>query len=180
MSASAKRAPVGVRIFGLLAGLAIVALMGLGVRHLVRHWPEPPLVVGDRLPSIELTNLNGDDVGLGDGHSKGTAVYNIFASWCPPCNEELPQVTRAAAILKQRGVAFIGIDQGESSQRVESFASANGIAYPLLIDSTHVTVSRLNARVIPETLIVHNGVLRQIIVGPTTTSQILYAAGRAQ
>jgi len=167
----------GVRTFAALFVVCAALAFGVGVSRALRHHAWAPLAVGDRLPALTLNTLNGNAVQLGDVASNATIVYNVFASWCGPCNEEAPQITRAAAILAKRGVAFVGIDQGESADRIESFAAAEKFRFPLLMDSRRITASRLNARIIPETLVVHDGIVRHIIVGPTTATQVLAAVG---
>jgi len=168
-------APDRVRSFGTLIAVCAALAFAAGVAHAIRHHAWPPLEVGDRLPPLTLRALNGDRVQLGTGSAESTVVYNVFATWCGPCNEEMPQITRAAAMLSKRGVAFVGIDQGESADRVERFAAANDLRFPLLMDTGRITTSRLDARVIPETLIVRDGIVRRIIEGPTTTTQVLAA-----
>jgi thiol-disulfide isomerase/thioredoxin len=121
------------------------------------------------MPALELVNLDGSPANL---HQQGTVVYNVFASWCPPCNAELPDLLSAQSDLKKRGVRFVGIDQGEPSQRVAAFIAERGIGYEVLLDSTRSTTTLLGARVIPETLIVRNGTVKKVIVGPTTASEL--------
>ncbi|HTV91354.1 MAG TPA: TlpA disulfide reductase family protein [Verrucomicrobiae bacterium] len=174
-SRKSASAPSRVRALGALIALCAAFAFGLGVVRALRHHTWPPLAIGDRLPPITLRTLGGEDVQLGAAGNNRTIVYNVFATWCGPCNQEAPQITRAASILSRRGVAFVGIDQGESADRIESFAAANGLRFPLLIDSRRITTSRLNARIIPETLVVQDGIVRHIIVGPTTTTQLLAA-----
>ncbi len=124
---------------------------------------------GSAFPELDLANLDGTPATL---NQQGTIVYNVFASWCPPCNAELPDLLRAHNDLKKRGVRFVGIDQGEPAGRVSSFIATRGIEYPVVIDSTSSTTSLLGARIIPETVIVHNGKVRRIIVGPTTAPEL--------
>lgn len=176
-SSRRKSTPLGMNNFGVLWAICAILAFSLGVVHVLRHRSWPPLEVGDRLPAITLSTLGGGAVQLGAGAKTTTVVYNVFATWCGPCNQELPQVVRAAAILSRRGVAVVGIDQGESAGQIERFAAANGVRFPLLIDSRRITTSRLNARVIPETLVVRDEVVRNIIVGPATTAQLLADVG---
>ena len=124
---------------------------------------------GAAFPALDLTNLDGTPA---QPPSSGTVVYNVFTSWCPSCNEELPELLRAQATLKKHGIAFIGIDQGESAGRVQAFIAARGIPYPVLIDSAQSTTTLLGARVIPETVIVRNGKIEQILVGPMTAVEL--------
>lgn len=124
---------------------------------------------GSAFPALELANLDGTRATL-DQH--GTVIYNVFASWCPPCNAELPDMLRAHKDLAKRGVRFVGIDRGEPADRVSSFITERGINYPVVLDSTSSSTTLLGARVIPETIIVHNGTVAKIIVGPTTTSEL--------
>lgn len=124
---------------------------------------------GSAFPALNLANLDGTPASLSQ---QGTIVYNVFASWCPPCNAELPDLLRAHNDLKKRGVRFVGIDQGEPAGRVSSFIAMRGIEYPVVIDSSSSTTTLLGARIIPETVIVHNGTVERIIVGPTTAAEL--------
>jgi len=149
--------------------------VALGLVLAIHHAPRV-LAVGDPLPALQLTDLDGNTVALGSVASR-TAVYNVFTSWCPACNEELPEMKHTAAVLSQRGVPVIGIDQGETAWEIERFAASNGLHYQLLMDSRRITTGRLGARIIPETLVVRDGIVRRIIVGPATSAQILAAVG---
>jgi peroxiredoxin len=137
--------------------------------------PAAPVHVGERLPALALADLSGAQVTLGADFPRGVVVYNVFASWCPPCNAELPDIKRAAVSLSRSGVRFVGIDQGESATQVGAFAARHDLRYPMLLDSSGKTTSALGARVIPETLIVRDGIVKSIIVGPTTASALSHA-----
>lgn len=59
-------------------------------------------------------------------------VVNFWATWCPPCKEEMPEFTRVQAEWAQRGVQFVGIAVDEA-QEVQSYLAANPVNYPILI-----------------------------------------------
>jgi thiol-disulfide isomerase/thioredoxin len=138
--------------------------------------PAQTFEAGDRLPNVPLQNVDGGAVALGNGLSRGVVVYNVFASWCPPCRAETPDVVRASGALARDGVRFVGIDQGESTQTVIAFTRAFGIHYTVLVDASHATTTELGARVIPETIVVRDGVVRNILLGPQTAPEIEQAA----
>jgi cytochrome c biogenesis protein CcmG, thiol:disulfide interchange protein DsbE len=175
-----KRFAAGALSVAALAGAALLTVPG---REFARtalhaagiHRPPAPAGIGDRMPALEVTDLNGNASTL-DPSRRGTVVYNIFASWCAPCNVELPQVRAAAALLRGRGIELVGIDQGEEPSTITLFKRLNGVSYPIVIDRRAQTAELLGVRVIPETMIVHDGILRSVIVGPTTTGAIARAA----
>lgn len=59
-------------------------------------------------------------------------VLNFWATWCPPCREEMPEFSSAQEQYGPKGVQFIGIaiDQADN---VAEFSKASPVAYPLLI-----------------------------------------------
>lgn len=165
----------------LLGALLLGGILALGpLRPLLSHAAHAvglrrtPVAAtpGAPLPPLALTDLNGTPAAL---EEKGTVVYNVFTSWCPSCNQELPDILSAYGALQKRGVRFVGIDQGESPDRVAAFISARSIPYPVLLDSSRATTVLLGARMIPETVIVHDGTVKRIIVGPTTNAQLTEA-----
>ena len=137
----------------------------------LRRSPQP-VRPGAALPDLALVNLDGSPASL---RSHGTVVYNVFTSWCPSCNQELPDLLAVQREFKRRGIAFVGIDQGEPAGRVAAFVAERGIEYPVLLDASNVTTTLLGARVIPETLIVRNGTVARIFVGPMTASELKQA-----
>ena len=68
---------------------------------------------------------------------------------------------------------IIGIDQGENAG-VDRAVHARyfGITYPIALDPSSATTATLSAHVIPETIVVHDGVVRYIAVGPVDPQQL--------
>lgn len=145
--------------------LALLAVAAIVVHH---HFDRVRAVkTGDRVPALAMMSLNGDPVTLRP-LEHGITVYNIFTTWCPGCREETPGFARIAQRLRARGVRVVGIDQGEPSAPIASFATQFGLDYPIVIDTGHVSNAVLGARVIPQTVVVKDGVVTSIAVGPIT------------
>lgn len=59
-------------------------------------------------------------------------VANFWATWCPPCRDEMPGFERLSRQFAAKGVQFVGISI-DSAEKVRDFAAEAGITYPLLI-----------------------------------------------
>jgi len=60
------------------------------------------------------------------------AVVNFWATWCPPCRKEIPDLVEAHARYRERGVAFLGIAVEDNRELVQDFSRTYGINYPLV------------------------------------------------
>ncbi len=151
------------RWFGVPLLLCVLAVAGL-VFYAHRHRVHA-VRTGEPLPALSLMTLDGHSAELGS-RTSGIVVYNVFATWCPPCRAETPALARTAVELQKRGIKVIGIDQGESALAVSEFAREFNLSYPLVVDPNRQTNVLLGARVIPETIVVQDGIVRSISVGP--------------
>ena len=59
-------------------------------------------------------------------------VINFWATWCPPCVEEMPELSELHARLAPRGLQMLGIAI-DSPSKVAEFASKSAISYPLVV-----------------------------------------------
>jgi thiol-disulfide isomerase/thioredoxin len=154
-----------------VGALLVVSVVVLGVafylRHALRQHPAAP---GKPLPVISLVGLDGSRASVGP--QAGTTLYNVFATWCVPCATETPMLSAAAPELRAKGIRIIGIDQGETPVAVRSFILRYDLRYPVLIDDSKATNTLLGARVIPETVLVRDGIVEEIYVGPLTPSAL--------
>jgi peroxiredoxin len=79
-----------------------------------------------------LKDLNGADVRLGDFKGK-PLIVNFWATWCPPCLLETPELVELAGEYKSRGLTIVGISYDDPPDQVRKFASEFNVSYPLLI-----------------------------------------------
>lgn len=77
-------------------------------------------------------------------------VMNIFASWCDPCERELPLLNRAARDNPE--IAFLGIDHLDQRSQAEEFVEEQEVAFPTLFDIGGDVAANVGARAMPTTV----------------------------
>ena len=85
----------------------------------------------DRLFAMTLDDPRGRPQALAQWRGK-VVVVNFWATWCPPCREEMPYFSRLHADYTAQGVQFVGIAV-DSAEAVRAFAARQQISYPLLV-----------------------------------------------
>lgn len=83
-------------------------------------------------PDLSLPDLDGRTVRLAD--FKGRAVLlNFFATWCPPCRDEIPDLIEIQKEYEESGLTVIGISLDQNGiEAVREFRREYGINYPVL------------------------------------------------
>jgi peroxiredoxin len=149
-------------LFGLLAGVLI--FFGLPALGGLRAAPEaavqtpggpqaPAPVVGAPAPDFVLNELSGGQVRLAD--LKGQVVLlNFWATWCGPCEAEMPAIEDRYTTFKGQGLVVLGINQDEDAEIVQAFVERLGLDFPILLDPGAVVGELYRARGLPTTFIV--------------------------
>jgi thiol-disulfide isomerase/thioredoxin len=84
---------------------------------------------------------------------RGPAVINLWASWCPPCREELPAMQRLADATAGR-LHVIGVDSGDDRDAAAEFATDQKVTLPTLFDSERKLAGALGRPAIPITVFI--------------------------
>ena len=109
------------------------------------------------VPNFSLKNLQNEDVALQSALAKNKAVLvNFWATWCPPCREEIPDLIKLEEKYKDKGFTILGIDVGESAERVQSFSEKAGMNYPLLLDVDNAVAETYRVVGIPTTYLLNS------------------------
>lgn len=87
-----------------------------------------------RLPRLKVRDLNGQAQSLGNYRGK-IIVLNFWATWCGPCNEEMPMLVREEEKYASRGVSVIGVslDKPEDINKVRAFISKYHVTFPVWV-----------------------------------------------
>lgn len=88
----------------------------------------------DALLALTLNDLAGKPQPIAQWNGK-VRVINYWASWCPPCVEEMPAFSRLQERYAAQGVQFIGIGMDEV-EKMQAFVQKTPVAYPLLVGVT--------------------------------------------
>jgi thiol-disulfide isomerase/thioredoxin len=117
--------------------LAVVALLSGWAGYRFNHSGSRPDVAADaslpQLLAAPLQGLDGRPHTLNEWHGR-ILVVNFWASWCPPCLEEIPSFSRAQQRLGDKDVRFVGVAIDDLKQ-VSEFANRTPVTYPLVIAS---------------------------------------------
>lgn len=104
---------------------------------------------GPPLPALALATLQGGEQSLADFAGR-PVVLNLWATWCPPCQREMPALQRAQQQFP--GVHFVFANQGESREKVQRFVALKGLAlHHMLLDEHGVLARHFQQRALPTT-----------------------------
>ena len=119
-------------------------------------------------PKFALTALDGTEFRFDNSQDQPLAkpiVLNFWATWCAPCQRELPELQAAEERYGDR-VEIIGIDEGESASVVVPFVDERGLTFTILLDSDTAVGSRYNVLGMPTTFFIdREGIIRHIWTG---------------
>uniref|UniRef100_A0A831UJE0 TlpA family protein disulfide reductase n=1 Tax=Geobacter metallireducens TaxID=28232 RepID=A0A831UJE0_GEOME len=148
------------KIVLILPLLALLVLAGCSKE------PSKPAIQGNPAPDFTLNTLNGEVVKLSDLKGQ-VVVVNFWATWCPPCREEIPSMMRLNAAMagKPFRMLCISIDDG-GKVAVEEFFRKTGFSLPTLLDADKRAGKLYGITGVPETFVIDgNGVILKKVVG---------------
>jgi cytochrome c biogenesis protein CcmG/thiol:disulfide interchange protein DsbE len=101
---------------------------------------------GGGLPSFELLDLDGNSVRLSDHLGKDVVYLDFWASWCAPCQTQMPQLEALYQKYKERGFLVLGVamDDPTTVGQVAPAAHKTGATFPILLDSQGRAVTLFN------------------------------------
>ena len=110
-------------------------------------------VVGGEAPDFEVQTIDGETFKLSRQHGK-VVLINIWATWCGPCVSEMPELDRLAQDYEDQ-LVVIGINCGESEQKVANFVEETGYGYLFAADPEfRISGLLYPTEVIPYTIVV--------------------------
>lgn len=126
----------------LISALIIGSAVALAVLSGDGPGESPTTVAGDAPETVDYVNYESPEVLL-TGHAGRPLIINFFASWCPPCRAELPDLAAAHAVYGDR-VDFVGVDYQEVSEsEAAKLLYQTGITYPIMEDPDGALLERL-------------------------------------
>ena len=127
-----------------------------------------PARVGKRLADFSLQTLDGRTVQLSDYRGR-TVLINAWATWCPPCRREMPDLHALYLRYQSSGVELLALNAGESPDLVQEYIQQSGFTFPVLLDPGTEVLNQLGIHDYPTTLLVDSqGVVQVLHIGLLT------------
>ncbi|MDY0290770.1 MAG: TlpA disulfide reductase family protein [Desulfuromonadaceae bacterium] len=122
--------------------------------------------MGTVAPNFTLENMQGEEVTLSDLQGK-VVLVNFWATWCPPCRQEMPSMESLYRHLKDQGFEMLAINvEKNGPEAVSSFLSDKSHSFPILFDPQAQVQRLYNVSKYPETFVVdRNGIVVEHVVG---------------
>lgn len=162
---------------------AVVLIVGLlllfgagwamwGLPHgAVQHGSGRPLV-GQEAPGFRLTLLDGSHVTLADARGK-VAVINFWASWCPSCKKEMPDLQAVWEAYQDKDIVFIGITYQDEAATTRAALAEYGTTYSVGLDAGDRIADAYGITGIPETFVIdQDGRIAYVHIGEVTGEKL--------
>jgi peroxiredoxin len=128
----------------------------------------PAAEVGRAAPDFRLSQLGGGEVQLSDLRGR-VVILNFWATWCPPCRQEMPEFVRIYSAKQGQGLEIVAVDLQEAESQVQGFVDEFGMRFPILFDRSGEVARTYRVNQLPVTLIIdRDGVVRSAKYGPVT------------
>ncbi len=130
---------------------------------------------GEARPGFALPDLNGQTHRMADWDGQ-VVLLNFWATWCPPCQQEIPDFIEAQAKYEKAGLRVVGIAV-DTPEAVREFQARVNMNYPVLVgqlDASALARQYGNQHgILPYNVLVdRDGIIRHVEVGRLTENQL--------
>ena len=137
---------------------------------------DPPQNAGINVGSVAvdfaLEALDGTEVSLSQ-YRGDVVLINFWATWCPPCRAEIPDIEDAYRARKDEGLVVLGVSVEQSHTSVAPFVELAGMTYPVLLDELSQVYNTYRAPGLPMSILVdENGVIQARHIGQLSRAQL--------
>jgi thiol-disulfide isomerase/thioredoxin len=159
---------------GTAVAVALIAVVSVFTGGHVTNGPTEPTnaLVGKHVSSFSLEGLKGGTI-VAPWKSGHAAVLIFFASWCGPCQGEMPKVAAYLRHHNEGSIRVIGMDSKDTRGGGTKFVKRSGVTFPVAFDPNLTVADLFNLEAIPDTAFVNaKGIVTQIYMGAIPKSQL--------
>ncbi len=130
------------------------------------NMPPAPVVAGDMAPDFTLEDTRGNKVTLSALRGK-VVLVNFWATWCPPCKEEMPSMDKLQRIMAGENFVMLAINADENARTVvPDFLVKNPHDFTVLYDDQGAIKGQYGVYKLPESFIVNkDGIVVEKVAG---------------
>jgi cytochrome c biogenesis protein CcmG/thiol:disulfide interchange protein DsbE len=127
---------------------------------------------GNLARDFTLQTIDGHSVSLSD-YEGNVVLVNFWATWCPPCQAEIPALQQAYETHKDEGFVVLGINDDESEAAVRPFVQGMGMTYPILLDGNGRLLQEYRAQGLPMSIFLdRKGTIKVRHIGYLSAEQL--------
>ena len=131
-----------------------------------------PMKIDYPAPSIQLMDIAGSTVSLAN-HKGDVILLNTWATWCPPCRREMPDLEAFFRKHADEGFILLGVNVGEEKETVVQFVDMFHLTFPIWLDPDETTLRSLNSFSLPYSIVIdREGFVRFAWSGATCLSAL--------
>jgi len=131
-----------------------------------------PVRVNYAAPELRLTDMDGSPTSLSDTRGKVVLVNN-WATWCPPCQAEMPTLEEYYEEHRSQNFIIIAIESGEPADEVADFVAQYGLTFPVWLDAKGSALDAFQNWDLPSSYVVDkDGVIRLTWTGPISRAML--------
>lgn len=120
---------------------------------------------GQRAPNATLVDLQGSQLKISDLKGR-PLIINFWATWCPPCRAEIPELDAVYREHRDKGLEVLGINYGEESETVQGFLKGMEVSYRIVMDPYDEAADRYRIAALPTSFFVDSeGIIRAVHLG---------------
>ncbi|PWH14599.1 MAG: hypothetical protein DDG60_07550 [Anaerolineae bacterium] len=112
-----------------------------------------PVAVNFPAPNVQLTDLNGQAVSLSDFQGN-VILYNAWATWCPPCKQEMPTLQAYYDAHKDQGFVIVAIADGQPLEEVQPFVQDYRLTFPVWPDPQYRATKTFRINSLPTSFVI--------------------------
>jgi thiol-disulfide isomerase/thioredoxin len=131
-------------------------------------------VIGMEAPEFTLSSLDGKEYALSDLKGEKPVLINFWASWCPPCKAEAPDLARLYKKYRnEMEIYAVNLTDADSVEGAAQFAKEYGFEFPVLLDRTGEVGRLYQAFSIPTSYFIdRDGNVQNKMIGITSPNQL--------
>jgi cytochrome c-type biogenesis protein CcmF len=162
-----QKALASISLITILLALAAAGLTMWGIGQAATQTQ-----IGQPAPDFALDLLDGSTLDLSDLRGQ-IAVVNFWATWCKPCQEELPDLQAIWKKYREQGVVVVGVAFDDDAGQVQEMATQFGLTYPVGIDTGSRISAAYGVTGVPEMFVIDaQGKITRVFIGRVNAEQL--------
>jgi peroxiredoxin len=160
-----------------LRALIVIAVIVVGLVVLsLSEDVDQPVARGVVAPAFSLPLLEGGALMTLEDYRGQVVMLNFWATWCKPCEDEMPAMDRLYRALSPEGFEMLAVSVDEETELVEAFRQRLGVSFPILLDPAQNAARAYQTTGFPESLLIdQEGMIVERYIGPRDWDHATYA-----